>query len=96
MNAPRCRECKSEILWGLQTNGKWLPLNPVPSERGTVVLMGQNARILEAAEARRYVAAGNRLYERHPVACSRRAAPAMKAKARAYLAAAMDALGKKP
>ena len=91
----KCRDCRTEILWARnQETGKNIPLNPVPTERGTVVLMGNNARVLSGLELHRVIAGGNRLYERHPV--YPHGGKGNSPKAKAYLASVMDALGRKP
>jgi hypothetical protein len=90
----RCRDCGRDILWSVvQESGKNMPLEPVPSDRGTVVLTGNIAQIVaDPKRLRVLLEAGNRLYVRHHLVCKPRKAPAS---VKRYLRDVMDALGKR-
>ena len=70
MNTSLCKSCKAEILWvTMQDSGKKQPLDVVPTEGGSIVVMGEKARVLKVADRARYVGAGNRLYVSHFATC---------------------------
>lgn len=70
MKTSLCSSCKAEIRWvTMQDSKKWQPLNVVPTEGGTIVVMGDKARVLKRADRQRYLGAGNRLYVSHFATC---------------------------
>ncbi|MEJ7783153.1 MAG: hypothetical protein WKF96_00020 [Solirubrobacteraceae bacterium] len=77
MNArPRCRSCGAPIRFEmLEATGRWMPLNPEPSDRGNVELVGNEAvraRVLGEQDRDLKAAAGSSLYLSHFATCSSR------------------------
>lgn len=93
-----CRDCREPILWAVTEGGKNVPLDPVKTAGGDVLLAGHTARVVTGAERARYAAGGNAFYVRHVLTCKRTAGRPenRKASASVRLAAIMEGLGKKP
>lgn len=43
-----CRSCRARIVWATTDNGKTMPVNPEPDERGNLALHRDSSGILHA------------------------------------------------
>jgi hypothetical protein len=64
-----CNYCRAPIRWMTTVNGKAMPVDAQPSERGNVIRLGEHAGVLgpRQADAARY--AGNQLFMPHVATC---------------------------
>lgn len=71
--AAQCKSCKAPILWTTTVNGKAMPVDVEPSERGNIHLAstieGVGATVLDKKRLEAARASGEVLYLSHHVSC---------------------------
>lgn len=87
LGSGRCTQCGTTILWRRTDNGRRIPIDPEPSERGNVILSGPvRAFVLTKLELDQAHRAGAVLFVAHFATCPARKESAMKRKRCAWAA----------
>lgn len=66
-----CEWCSQGILLAVGPRGGTVPLDPEPSPRGTMILLGEAAGTLTRGQVEGMRAAGKPLYQHHRHSCPR-------------------------
>ncbi len=64
MNEP-CRSCGAALIWAVTEQGKRMPLDAEPSEKGNILLEGDKAVYVGKARIEKVREAGKPLYLSH-------------------------------
>jgi hypothetical protein len=65
-NVATCDRCGAEVLWVvMEDTGKKMPIDVVPADNGTVVILGATARVLTKAQREKFANGGRRFYRPH-------------------------------
>jgi hypothetical protein len=70
MNEGKCDSCRADVLWRKTPGGKWMPVDPEPSDHGNVIVLdAERCRVVGGAAAVEHRAGGGKTYVPHFATC---------------------------